>query len=92
MLFGAVQIKKTYVSYHLMPVYAFPVLLEKISAELTQRKWYANMGHRVLDATDREIIADGGFTSEHYTEHRIRELLGPCELHSVGDIAYIAQC
>jgi hypothetical protein len=57
-----------------------------------RREWYANMGHRVLDSTDREIVADGGFTSEHFTEHRLRELLGPCELHPIGDIALVAQC
>jgi hypothetical protein len=35
--FGAVQIKKNYVSYHLMAVYAFPGLLEGISPELKKR-------------------------------------------------------
>ncbi len=55
-------------------------------------EWYANMGHQVLDATDREIVADGGFTSEHFTEHRLQELLGPCELYPVGEVAYVAKC
>jgi hypothetical protein len=31
---GAVQIKKNYVSFHLMPVYMFPDLLEGVSPEL----------------------------------------------------------
>ena len=35
--FGAVRTGKRYVSYHLMGVYAFPDLLEGISAELKQR-------------------------------------------------------
>ena len=35
--FGAVQIKKNYVSYHLMAVYAFPELLKDISPELKKR-------------------------------------------------------
>ena len=35
--FGAVQIKKNYVSYHLMPVYVNPNLLEGMSAELRKR-------------------------------------------------------
>jgi len=35
--FGAVQIKKRYVSYHLMPVYVNPRLLEGISPELKKR-------------------------------------------------------
>jgi hypothetical protein len=35
--FGAVRIGKNYVSYHLMPIYAFPDLLEGISPELRKR-------------------------------------------------------
>lgn len=35
--FGGVQVKKNYVSYHLMPVYVNPGLLEGISPGLRQR-------------------------------------------------------
>lgn len=35
--FGSVQIKKNYVSYHLMAVYAYPELLEGISEALKKR-------------------------------------------------------
>ncbi len=35
--FGAVQIKKNYVSFHLMPIYACPDLLEGMSPELKKR-------------------------------------------------------
>lgn len=35
--FGAVTINKNYVSFHLMPVYAFPPLLDGISKELKKR-------------------------------------------------------
>jgi len=35
--FGAVQIKKNYVSYHLMPVYVNPKLLDGISPEIKKR-------------------------------------------------------
>lgn len=37
LFFGSVQIKKRYVSYHLMPVYVFPELLQDISPELRRR-------------------------------------------------------
>jgi hypothetical protein len=37
LFFGAVQIKKNYVSYHLMPVYVYPELLESVSLELKRR-------------------------------------------------------
>jgi hypothetical protein len=35
--FGGVEIKKNYVSYHLMPVYTSPELLKDVSAELRAR-------------------------------------------------------
>ena len=35
--FGAVRIGKNYVSYHLMPIYACPDLLNEISPELKKR-------------------------------------------------------
>jgi len=35
--FGAVQIKKSYVAFHLMPIYYFPELLENISQDLKNR-------------------------------------------------------
>lgn len=35
--FGAVKINKNYVSYHLMPVYAFPDLLDGLSPRLKKR-------------------------------------------------------
>ena len=37
LFFGAVQIKKNYVSYHLMPVYVFPELVQDISPQLRKR-------------------------------------------------------
>ncbi len=35
--FGGVEIKKNYVSFHLIPVYIFPELLKDISPELKKR-------------------------------------------------------
>jgi hypothetical protein len=35
--FGAVQVKKSYVSFHLMPVYVKPELLASVSTELRSR-------------------------------------------------------
>ncbi len=37
LFFGAVQLKKAYVSYHLMPVYLKPELLAGLSPELKAR-------------------------------------------------------
>lgn len=37
LFFGAVQVKKSYVSFHLMPVYVKPELLSSMSPELKSR-------------------------------------------------------
>ena len=37
LFFGAVETRKAYVSYHLMPVYVNPALLEGLSPELAKR-------------------------------------------------------
>lgn len=37
LFFGAVQVKKSYVSFHLMPVYVKPELLSSVSPELRAR-------------------------------------------------------
>ncbi len=37
LFFGAVQVKKSYVSFHLMTVYVKPELLESVSPELKSR-------------------------------------------------------
>jgi hypothetical protein len=37
LFFGAVQVKKSYVSFHLMPVYVKPALLVSVSPELQTR-------------------------------------------------------
>ena len=54
-------------------------------------EWYANMGNEVREVTDEQVIASGGFSSEHFTESRLRGILGPCKLHKLGDIANMAQ-
>ena len=37
LLFGAVQIKKNYVSFHLFPIYMYPDLLDDVSGDLKKR-------------------------------------------------------
>ncbi len=37
LFFGAVQTRKAYVSYYLMPVYVFPELIAEVSPELRRR-------------------------------------------------------
>ena len=68
------------------------ITVYSVSSVPARREWNANMGHEVLATTDDQMVAAGGFTSEHFTEDRLRRLLSPCELHTIGDIAYVAQC
>lgn len=37
LFFGGVEVRKAYVSFHLMPVYVFPKLLDPVSAALRKR-------------------------------------------------------
>jgi ubiquinone/menaquinone biosynthesis C-methylase UbiE len=53
-----------------------------------RHQWYSNMGHEVVDVTDERIVTASGFTSEHFTEDRLRSLLGECTIQKIGDIAY----
>jgi hypothetical protein len=56
--FGAVQIKKNYVSYHLMPVYGHPELLEDASPELKQRMQGKSCFN--FKAVDQELFKELG--------------------------------
>lgn len=55
LFFGGIQIKKRYVSYHLMPVYVNPSLLDGISAALRKRMQgksclnFVKIDHKLLD-------------------------------------------
>ncbi len=50
--FGGVQIKKNYVSYHLMPVYVNPSLLEGMSAGLKKRM----QGKSCFNFTSEDVV------------------------------------
>ena len=54
--FGGVQVKKNYVSYHLMPVYAQPDLLDGVSDKLKKRM----QGKSCFNFTkvDKELFAE----------------------------------
>lgn len=58
MFFGAVQIKKNYVSYHLMPIYVCTDLLTNISEPLKKRmQGKACFNFTVMDETLLEELA-----------------------------------
>ncbi len=53
-----------------------------------RREWYHRLGHAVLEITEEFIVTEGGFRSEHFSEARLRSLVGDCEVQPFGDIAY----
>ncbi|MGI9626893.1 MAG: class I SAM-dependent methyltransferase [Longimicrobiales bacterium] len=54
-------------------------------------EWYRNMGQDVVDVTDEHLQTKDGFVSEHFTEDRIRKLVGDCTLHPIGTVGYMVQ-
>jgi SAM-dependent methyltransferase len=53
-----------------------------------RREWYRRLGHRVLEITEEVIVTEGGFRSEHFSEARLRSLVGDCDMQPLADIAY----
>lgn len=63
--FGAVQIKKGYVSYHLMPAYTHPELLDGLSSGLKARmQGKSCFNFKVVDPTLFDELA--GLTKRSY--------------------------
>ena len=52
-----------------------------------RREWYRRLGHSVLEETDEYLVTDGGFRSEHFSEARLRALLGECTIRPLARIA-----
>jgi hypothetical protein len=54
----------------------------------SRREWYSRLGHVVLEESDEYLMAEGGFVSEHFSEARLRRLVGDCIIQPLTDIAY----
>ena len=54
-----------------------------------RREWYARVGLEVVEVTPGYLLTDGGFRSEHFTEKRIRHLVGDCVVRPITEIAYL---
>jgi ubiquinone/menaquinone biosynthesis C-methylase UbiE len=53
-----------------------------------RREWYRRFGHAVLEETDDYLLTDGGLRSEHFSDARLRSLIGDCTIRPVADIAH----
>jgi ubiquinone/menaquinone biosynthesis C-methylase UbiE len=54
-----------------------------------RREWYRRLGHTVLEETPEYLETEGGFRSEHFSEARLRSLIGNCTIRPLTDIAYV---
>jgi len=54
-----------------------------------RREWYRRLGHRVVDESADHLVTEGGFRSEHFSETRLRALIGECVIRPLAGIAYI---
>ena len=52
-----------------------------------RREWYRRLGHAVVEETDEYLVTDGGLRSEHFSDTRLRVLIGDCAIHPITDIA-----
>jgi SAM-dependent methyltransferase len=51
-------------------------------------EWYRRLGHEITAVTDEFIETEGGFRSEHFSDARLRSLVGPCDVRPLAGIAY----
>jgi SAM-dependent methyltransferase len=57
----------------------------------SRREWYRRLGHDVLEETREYLVTEGGFRSEHFSEPRLRSLVGDCIIRPLTDIAYVVR-
>ena len=53
------------------------------------REWYRRLGHPVVEESTELLITEGGFRSEHFSEARLRRLVGDCAIRPFAEIAYL---
>jgi ubiquinone/menaquinone biosynthesis C-methylase UbiE len=53
-----------------------------------RREWYRRLGHNVVEESAQHLMTEGGFRSEHFSEARLRALVGDCSIRPFGGIAY----
>jgi SAM-dependent methyltransferase len=57
------------------------------SSVAARREWYRRLGHPVLEETEEYLLTAGGLRSEHFSDARLRDLIGDCTIRPVAGIA-----
>jgi ubiquinone/menaquinone biosynthesis C-methylase UbiE len=55
-----------------------------------RREWYRRFEHLVIEETPEWLMTEGGLRSEHFTEARLRSLVGECTIRPIAGIGYAA--
>jgi len=53
----------------------------------SRKEWYRRLGHAVVEETPEYLLTDGGLRSEHFSDARLRSLIGDCSIRPIADIA-----
>ena len=53
-----------------------------------RREWYRRFGHEVREETADFLLTEGGLRSEHFSDARLRTIIGDCDIRPLGDVAY----
>jgi len=54
-----------------------------------RRVWYPRLGHPVVEETAEYLESGTGFRSEHFSEDRLRRIVGECTIRPLTDIAHL---
>ncbi len=54
-----------------------------------RQEWYRRLGHPVVEESAEFLMSEGGFRSEHFSEARLRTLVGDCVIYPLAGIAYL---
>lgn len=54
-----------------------------------RREWYRRFGHEVVEESAEHLTTQGGLRSEHFSETRLRALIGDCVIRPLAGIAYV---
>ena len=55
----------------------------------SRREWYRRLGHPVVEESSEFLMTEGHFRSEHFSEARLRSLVGDCVIRPFAGIAYL---
>ena len=56
-----------------------------------RHEWYRCFGHRVVEESEEALITVGGLRSEHFSQARLRTLIGSCTITPCAEVGYVVR-